>query len=172
MRLAQHARDLLTHGRLGSLSVVTAGEPVSRLAGRVLVIDADGRVLLLHGYDPAEPGRPYWFTVGGGAQHGESLAEAAVRELREETGLTAGPGDLGEPVWHEVAEFSYDGTRYRQEQDFFLLRVGSPDVSGDGRDDEEAAVIDGHRWWTLSELEATAESYYPPELPGLLRALG
>ena len=151
---------------------MTAGEPVSRRAGRVLVIDAEGRVLLLHGYDPAEPDTPYWFTVGGGAQRDESLAEAAVRELREETGLAAQPEDLGDPVWHEVAEFSFDGTRYRQEQDFFLLRVGSPDVSADGRDDEEAAVIDGHRWWTLSELEATTESYYPPELPGLLRALG
>jgi 8-oxo-dGTP pyrophosphatase MutT (NUDIX family) len=151
---------------------MTAGEPVSRLAGRVLVIDGDGRVLLLHGYDPAEPGRPYWFTVGGGAQREESLAEAAARELREETGITAGAGDLGDPVWHEVAEFSYDGTRYRQEQDFFLLRVGSPDVSADGRDAEDAAVIDGHRWWTLGELEATSESYYPLELPTLLRALG
>ena len=154
------------------MSGVTAGEPVSRQAGRVLVIAADGRVLLLHGYDPADPGRPYWFTVGGGAQHDESLAEAAVRELREETGLSAEPGDLGDPVWHEVAEFSYDGTRYRQEQDFFLLRVGSPEVTADGRDDEEAAVIDGHRWWTLSELEATTESYYPLELPRLLRELG
>ena len=163
---------LLTHRTLASVSIVTADQPISRQAGRVLVIDANGRVLLLHGYDPAEPGRPYWFTVGGGAQHDESLADAAVRELREETGLTAKAGDLGDPVWHEVAEFSFDGTRYRQEQDFFLLRVGSPDVSAQGRDDEEAAVIDGHRWWTLSELQATSESYYPSELPRLLRALG
>jgi 8-oxo-dGTP pyrophosphatase MutT (NUDIX family) len=151
---------------------VTAGEVVRRQAGRVLVLDAAGRLLLLHGYDPAEPDRPYWFTVGGGAEPHESLAEAAVRELREETGLQAAPADLGDPVWHEVAEFSFDRTRYRQEQDFFLLRVGSPQVSADNLDDEEAAVIDGHRWWTLRELEVTADRYYPLELPRLLRALG
>jgi 8-oxo-dGTP pyrophosphatase MutT (NUDIX family) len=154
------------------VSVVTVGDVVRRQAGRVLVVDEAGRVLLLHGYDPAEPGRPYWFTVGGGAEPHESIAEAAVRELREETGLAAQPGDLGEPVWHEVAEFSFDGTRYRQEQDFFLLRVGSPDISADGLEHEEAAVIDGHRWWTPAELEASSEPFYPAELPRLLRALG
>ncbi len=144
---------------------------VLRRAGRVLVIDASGRVLLLHGFDPAHPGQPYWFTVGGGAKTGETLAQAAARELAEETGIVAAAADLGEPVWHEIAEFGFDGTRFRQEQDFFVLRVGAPEVKADGRDDEEAAVIDGHRWWSAADLESAGESFYPAELPGLVRRL-
>jgi len=144
---------------------------ITRRAGRVLVIDAGGRVLLLHGFDPAKPEEPYWFTIGGGAQPGESLAEAAARELREETGIRAQADELGEPVWHEVTDFSFDGTSDRQEQDFFQLRIGSAVVLTDGLDDEEAAVIDGHRWWTVDELESTTESFYPRELPRLLRDL-
>ncbi len=148
------------------------GEAVRRRqAGRVLVVDTTGRVLLLHGFDPARPDEPYWFTVGGGAKPGESLAQAAARELREETGLVATAAELGDPVWHEVTEFGFDGRRYRQEQDFFLLRVRAPEISADGLDDEEAAVIDGHRWWSAAELEATIESCYPRELPRLLRSL-
>jgi 8-oxo-dGTP pyrophosphatase MutT (NUDIX family) len=137
----------------------------------VLVIDADDRVLLLHGFDPARPGEPYWFTIGGGAKPGESLADAAARELGEESGISASAADLGQPVWHEVTRFSFDGTSYRQEQDFFLLRVSTPEVSTDGLADEEAAVVDGHRWWTIAELEATAELFYPQELPRLLLSL-
>lgn len=142
-----------------------------RTAGRVLVVDAAGRVLLLHGFDPARPDEPYWFTVGGGAEPGESLAQAAARELAEETGIVAAAADLGNPVWHEVTEFGFDGRRYRQEQDFFLLRVGQVRVRADGLDDEEAAVIDGYRWWSAADLDATSESFYPRELPALLRSL-
>ena len=148
-----------------------AERAVPRRAGRVLVLDEAGRVLLLHGYDPARPGQPYWFTVGGGAKPGESLARAAARELSEETGLVAAPEILGNPVWHEVTEFGFDGTIYRQDQDFFLFRVASPVVRTDGMEDEEAAVVDGHRWWTAEELESTAETFYPAQLPSLLRDL-
>jgi len=144
---------------------------ISRRAGRVLVIDAGGRVLLLHGFDPARPLDPYWFTVGGGAKPGESLAQAAARELFEETGISADAAELGEPVWHDVSDFSFDGDSYRQEQDFFELRIGAAVVMTDGLEHEEAAVIDGHRWWTVAELESTTETFYPRNLPGLMREL-
>ena len=144
---------------------------ITRRAGRVLVVDAADRVLLLHGVNPARPGQPYWFTVGGGARSGESLAEAAARELREESGISVRPDELGEPVWHEVAEFDFEGKWFRQEQDFFFLRVGSPEVHTGGLTNEEAAVVTGHRWWTIDELAGADESFYPAELPSLLRRL-
>jgi 8-oxo-dGTP pyrophosphatase MutT (NUDIX family) len=51
----------------------------------------DGEVLLLH-RSPEHGG--YWHVVAGGVEPGETVAGAAERELREETGLVAevGPG--------------------------------------------------------------------------------
>jgi 8-oxo-dGTP pyrophosphatase MutT (NUDIX family) len=37
----------------------------------------------------------YWHVVAGALEEGETFADAAARELREETGLVANPIDLG-----------------------------------------------------------------------------
>ena len=51
----------------------------------MVVHTRDGDVLLLERCKPAG----YWQSVTGGLKRGESAAEAAVREVREETGLDA-----------------------------------------------------------------------------------
>ena len=146
-------------------------QPTARRASRVLLIDEAGRVLLFHGFDPARPGHGYWFTVGGGLDEGETQVQGAARELFEETGMRVDPEELGEPVWREVTEFPFDGVWYRQEQEFFLLRVPAWEVDTAGFDEVELSSIDGYRWWGVAELERTGERYYPAKLPCLLRSL-
>lgn len=145
--------------------------PIPRRASRILLIDQAGRVLLFRGFDPAEPSRRYWFTVGGGLDEHEDSRAGAVRELREETGLEVSPESLGEPVWHEVTDFPYDGRWYRQEQDFYAVRVDSWEVNIEGFNTEERRSIDDHRWWSPAELDTTTERFYPAELPALVRGI-
>ncbi|MFF0155614.1 NUDIX hydrolase [Micromonospora sp. NPDC005203] len=143
-----------------------------RRAARVLLVDAAGRVLLFEGFDPARPGHRYWFTPGGGLDPGEAPAVGAARELAEETGLRLDPVELGEPVWSDATEFSFDGVWYRQEQDFFLVRVKSWRVDTTGFNDIERRSIADHRWWLPTALVASGDRFYPPELPALLTRLG
>ena len=142
---------------------------IDRRAARVLLVDGAGRTLLLHGGDPARPTDRWWITPGGGLDDGESLAEGAARELYEETGLRVDPAELGDPVWHEFTEFSYRTRAYRQEQDFFLLRVDEWRVDTAGMDEDEQQTITEHRWWSAAEIEASDEQIFPLELAGLLR---
>jgi 8-oxo-dGTP pyrophosphatase MutT (NUDIX family) len=102
---------------------------------------------------------------------GETTAQGAARELFEETGLRLLPGGLGEAVWQEVTEFPFDGRRYRQEQEFFLVRIGTWQVDTAGFEEVERNSVDDHRWWTVDELAATEDRYYPQNLPDLLRSL-
>ena len=136
---------------------------IDRRAGRVLLLDRAGRVLLLHGGDPARPGTRWWFTPGGGLEPGETTVEAAARELFEETGLRCEPAGLGAPVWHEVTEFEFDGNAYRQDQDFYVLRVAEWQVDTAGMDATEQLTITEHRWWSAAEIETTAEQVFPRE---------
>jgi 8-oxo-dGTP diphosphatase len=59
---------------------------------RVAAIIVRGNTVLLVKHRKA--GRSYWMLPGGGVRHGESLAEAVVRELQEETALIVRPLDL------------------------------------------------------------------------------
>jgi ADP-ribose pyrophosphatase YjhB (NUDIX family) len=57
-----------------------------------VVKDERGRLLLVkRGHDP---GAGLWSLPGGRVEPGETDAEALVREMREETGLTVRPGPL------------------------------------------------------------------------------
>jgi hypothetical protein len=49
--------------------------------------------------------------------------------------------------------------------------VAAFEVSTAGFDQLERDTVDGHRWWTLAELQATGERIYPPDLPVLLGSL-
>jgi ADP-ribose pyrophosphatase YjhB (NUDIX family) len=149
----------------------SVGNPIPRRAARVMLVDADRRVLMFRGRDPGRPGVKYWFTAGGGLDEGETPAEGASRELREETGLVVPPEQFGTPIWHQVTDFPFNGLWYRQEQDFFLVRVGAVQVSLDGLDELERDSIDAHRWWSVADLEATSERFYPDELVDLLRGI-
>ena len=145
-----------------------------RTSARVVLLDDDGAVLLFCGSDPAsEDGSAprWWFTVGGAAQTGETLPEAAVRELEEETGLRVDPADMIGPVWRRDAVIDFNGSVIRSEEMFFVHRTQRFEPSTAGRTGLERAYIHGHRWCDatmIGELVAKGETVYPLQLGELL----
>jgi 8-oxo-dGTP pyrophosphatase MutT (NUDIX family) len=145
------------------------GSVIRRTTARVLPVDPDGRVLLLHGWDPQRRAEPFWFTIGGGVDDGESLRDAAVRELREEAGITVHPDSLGEPIGSNTIEFSWNGRRIVQQQTFYAVAVPGGDVSFDGQDQWERDTIDSWAWLSADDLAAQEDPAHP-DIPGMIRA--
>jgi 8-oxo-dGTP pyrophosphatase MutT (NUDIX family) len=143
---------------------------IRRNTARVLPVDPEGRVLLLHGWDPVRPDDPFWFTIGGAAEPGESLPRAAARELREEAGIMIDPARLGEPIEVAAISFSWAGVVMEQDQTFFAVAVEDTEVSFAGQDPFERATIDKHGWLHPGDLEGGTERPADPEIPRLMRA--
>lgn len=143
---------------------------VARRAARVLLVDADDRVLLFEGRDPARPhAGSWWFGAGGGCRDGESPADAARREVREETGMVI--GDPGPVVARRHISFELEGTAYDQDEEFFFVRVAAAPIDTSGWEDVERRFMGASRWWAIDELETTAATIFPDGLGQLLREL-
>ena len=84
------------------------------LLSSLCYLEREGELLLLHRVKKAaDPNQGKWIGVGGKFEEGESPEECAVRELREETGLT-----MLEPELRGIVTFVND--RYPTEYMFLF----------------------------------------------------
>jgi len=110
-------------------------------------------------------------TLHGGIDGDETYVAAALRELREETGILAAPSDIGPPSWRRRATFRHAGVRRVQDEVVVLVRltVPSPAVEATEQMPDEKETYLGFHWWPVAEIETSSERFYPGRLPLLLR---
>jgi G:T/U-mismatch repair DNA glycosylase/ADP-ribose pyrophosphatase YjhB (NUDIX family) len=141
-------------------------EPTERQAVRGLVLDREGRVLLVRFQHPVS-GDAWWATVGGGIDPGESDEAALRRELHEEAGLT--DFEIGPVIHTRDATFPWEGRLLHQYERFHLVRIESHEVAP--TIDLAAEGVTEVAWWTPADLDHPREEVVPPELAQLVRNL-
>jgi len=146
--------------------------PRVRTGARIFLLDQQDRVLLMHDRLDLHLADSHWVTPGGGLEEGETLAEAAVRELYEETGLRVELPPDAEPIFVERELFSFAGQHIDQTNHYFLTRLGT-DVATPVQavlpTEYETAVGLGSRWWSLDELEAAPVARVPLDMVEVIR---
>jgi 8-oxo-dGTP pyrophosphatase MutT (NUDIX family) len=135
-----------------------------RPAARLLILDADDRILLFRFTPPG--GVAFWATPGGAVDPGESYAQAGARELFEETGIVA---DIGPEVAQRRVEFvTIEGEPVTADERYFLIRVDDCTISNVGHTELEQRVMTEHLWWNLRDLPASSEIIFPEDLADLV----
>jgi len=140
--------------------------PILRPAARVLVLDDHDHVLLLRANVGAGE---VWITPRGALEPGETAEQAALRELREETGIES--AELSPCVWTRVHRFEWGGKRHEQREQFFVARVEAPDICLDGCGPEELQFLTEWRWWTADEIAQSDAVFAPRTLAKILPAI-
>lgn len=108
------------------------------------VVARGGRVLLVRRANPPDQGR--WGFPGGRVEAGETLAEAAQRELAEETGVAAAGGEV-----LTALDSIHRGAGGRLDHHYVLVAVACRWVAGDGAAADDALEC---RWFELGEIRA------------------
>ena len=128
-------------------------------AGGVVYRRADDGLEVVLASRRTRRGQLAWGLAKGGIEIGETREQAAIREVREETGLTADiEADLGDTKYMYV----WDDIRIRKTVHFFLMRHTGGDV--EDRDDEMEEI----RWFPMER--AIKRAAYRGERDMLVKA--
>lgn len=137
---------------------------------RLLLLNDNNELLLMRveSFDIATPtgkrNKRFWCTLGGQIEAGESLHDAALRELFEEAGIKAHEVKLGPVVWINELDLVIHGKPTSLYQQFIVVKTSQHNVSLENATAEEKDVVKELRWFSLEQIKTSTETIFPTSL--------
>ena len=140
-----------------------------RRIARVMVFDEHAAILLVRFVVPKVGGEfVFWALPGGEIEAGETEAEAALRELKEELGLEL---QLAGPVYRDSNQFLHQGEMQDNVDFLFRAECSREEPRLIGVTAEERQIMKEIRWWSEAEIEASRERIFPENLAERIREM-
>lgn len=138
-----------------------------RRSARIILLDAENRVWMLRINDPR---RPRWILPGGGVEEGESLEDAARREMWEECGIN--DAEIGPMVATRKALRQIKGGGHHIAcEHYFVVKLKNQAPHSANMLPHEVDDYTEQAWFTAEDIRASYEQVYPVGLADLLDLL-
>jgi len=103
----------------------------------------------------------FWNPIGGTIEENESLEDAAIREVHEETGIVLTYSDLGPIVWYGAFDLVLNGILTHIKQSYIIAKTNEKGVHLENLTDDEKEVVLKLKWFSLKDLYGCEEIIYP-----------
>src|ERR1700688_587365 len=136
----------------------------------VILLNQKNELLLMKADDPKTTSTsghyngPFWFSIGGAIEPGESVENAVLREIFEETGIEKKYITLGPIVWKGEFDLVLYGVLTRLKQRFMVAKTSLNKVTLANLTIQEKLVIKELHWFSLDDIKKTKELIYPMSL--------
>lgn len=113
----------------------------------------------------------FWLTVGGKVEDGETVEQAALREIYEEAGIAQENVELGPIVWFHEHNLILKEQATHFRESYIVAQTIQQDVSLLNPTEDERNTVKEFRWFSLQELHENKERVLPLFLKGYLPAI-
>jgi 8-oxo-dGTP pyrophosphatase MutT (NUDIX family) len=145
-----------------------------RQSVKVILINSNNEILLMCADDSSTTntdgkyhGR-FWFVIGGEINIDETIEQAAIREVFEETGITSDAMQLGPIVWFGEFDLILNGIKTHLKQTFIVATTEQNKVTVDNLTKEEKQIVKSVEWFSFDKILSTKEVIYPVVLKDYL----
>ena len=134
---------------------------------KVLLLNDNKELLLMCIDDPKTTtvdgkyhGR-FWITIGGEIENNETIEQALLREIYEETGIKKEKIEVGPVVWFGELDLILSGIPTRIKQIFIVGKTKQNKISLENLTEEEKPIVKNLKWFSLDEIMNCSEIIYP-----------
>ncbi len=142
-----------------------------RKAVRVLLLNDKDELLLMcvEDFDISSPegkrNKRFWCTIGGEIETGESVEQAAIREIYEESGIEENEIEIGPVVWYSSINLVLKRILTQLEESFIVVKTKQNKVFLQNPTQDEQRTVKELRWFSLANIQKSPEVIFPIPLP-------